>query len=706
MPIPPAKIWSSAPFAFVAPDERLLDALARPGLEDHHYLVVEFPDGRWVALRAVELRTMVAEAEAAGQHHRLERLPVGALLEMFAMPPLTAAEEYDSAVEYARQQLSERAVVVDDAGKFRGLLSGAAKRSSAEANPQIVRWLGQALSPPKMAMAGPPDTSGSQDPEAESAAAAPRYINVEVRDQHGQTFDARQTALVKAEPYHLLVDVDLEQRQGASAAAPFNEAAFAPGEEELELTVRLVSDDFDLDPAEGALYLPRQGQSINQLDFTIRPRHDGPGVINAIFLRQNNFVQALALKFYTGALFQVESAGRAVASAFALPRRDLNLTILEAPGGYQLVLSGPVAATASLPVTPPQLAQMVTQVRQALKEVVNTVEGGQAVYQAGLSIPPAAAESAALRLATEGFRLYQRLFFGQAADQQTRNLGEQLRKLLRQDDPLKIQIFARQFNLPWGLLYLSDERPKSAAEVDQRLFLGLRHVLENIPLQQSLQVLDSAIRAPGGLQVGLSLNADIGKGSPLKVVDEQVAFWQALEQAGQARLALRATGEQVLAALESAEQTPDQVMYFYCHAETYSLTEGQGPDASYVLLTGGPPLTLGQLELDAGAGRSLAGQPLVFLNACQSAELSPLFYENFVGYFMAKGARGVIGTECDTPALFAKEWALRFFKRFLAGEPLGEAALALRSEFAQAERNLLGLVYALYIDADTHLVTG
>jgi hypothetical protein len=93
----------------------------------------------------------------------------------------------------------------------------------------------------------------------------------------------------------------------------------------------------------------------------------------------------------------------------------------------------------------------------------------------------------------------------------------------------------------------------------------------------------------------------------------------------------------------------------------------------------------------------------VFINACESAELSPLFYDGFVPYFMAKGARGVVGTECETPALFAAELAMRFFDRFLKGEPLGRILLDLRREFYTDHNNLLGLLYALYVDGDTQV---
>ena len=117
--------------------------------------------------------------------------------------------------------------------------------------------------------------------------------------------------------------------------------------------------------------------------------------------------------------------------------------------------------------------------------------------------------------------------------------------------------------------------------------------------------------------------------------------------------------------------TDDQILYFYCHAESAGLGDPGGPDASALVLTDAR-ITLADLNLDAPTTTPLRGKPLVFINACESAELSPAFYDGFVPYFMAKGARGVIGTQCKTPALFAAEWAQRFFERFLDGADLGD----------------------------------
>jgi hypothetical protein len=70
---------------------------------------------------------------------------------------------------------------------------------------------------------------------------------------------------------------------------------------------------------------------------------------------------------------------------------------------------------------------------------------------------------------------------------------------------------------------------------------------------------------------------------------------------------------------------------------------------------------------------------------------------------MAKGARGVIGTECKTPMLFAIEWANAFFDRFLEGAPVGETVLDLRQDFLRQHGNPLGLIYAVHCDADTRV---
>jgi hypothetical protein len=56
--------------------------------------------------------------------------------------------------------------------------------------------------------------------------------------------------------------------------------------------------------------------------------------------------------------------------------------------------------------------------------------------------------------------------------------------------------------------------------------------------------------------------------------------------------------------------------------------------------------------------------------------------------------------------VFATEWALQFFPRFLDGAPLGELFLELRREFNQTQGNPLGLLYNVYCDGDTRIQPG
>jgi hypothetical protein len=540
--------------------------------------------------------------------------------------------------------------------------------------------------------------------ETSKEKASGRFINVEIKDRNYQPFDARTRPLTLHESYNLFINIDIQARLEALATAAFQEAkAFQPGEEQIKLTVRLISDDFTISPDEQILTVPRQGKTTPVI-FVVEPIREGMGVINAVFLKDNNFVQALTLKFFIGELFKAEPLGRPVDAAFNFPRRDINLTVFNMGGSFQLVMTGPVGATASLPLSLPQLDQMTVQVRNALLEIVNTKDSQMDnVYQINLDIPQAIQKASALRLATEGWRLYQRIFFGPAADQQTKNLGLKLRELAGGVDTLNIQIFSKEFTLPWSVIYMADNCPRNEDEVDPEMFLGLKHVIEQIPLQPDLRILDSRMQSNGGIIVGLNLDTDIDISMKSPIIADQIQFWEQAHQNGQATVTIRRSGTEVQLALEKAADTPDQVMYFNCHAVSRSLAEGEGPDASALVFSNNQRLSLGDLYTFAGPDIPFKSSPLVFINACQSAELSPLFYDGFVPYFMAKGARGVIGTECDTPALFAKEWAKVFFERFLQGGALGKIVLDLRKEFYLNHNNILGLLYALYVDGDTHI---
>ena len=360
-----------------------------------------------------------------------------------------------------------------------------------------------------------------------------------------------------------------------------------------------------------------------------------------------------------------------------------------------------MGASASLPLDLTQLDHLIGQAREALLEVVNMTAAGKRIYQQQIDIPKKTGQESALLLAQAGFRLYQKIFFSAKADQQARLLGQRLRELA-EGSQIRVQVFSTEFLLPWGLLYLAEEMPQTVGQVDQKRFLGLRHMIEHIPWQTNLSVLDSDIHIGQGLQVGLNVNTDIDREMDKRYVAEQLEEWEEIRQRGEALVAVRRDGDEVLQALKSGSAT-DQVMYFYCHAASHSLVNGGDPGKSALMLTGRQPVYLDDLQTT----RELS-------NLCPAAHWcssTPANRQSCRLCFMRVSClilwireRGVIGTECDVPAVFARYFASAFFQRFLQGTPLGEAVLKGPQEFAKDHNNLLGLLYAVYVDADTRLV--
>jgi len=86
---------------------------------------------------------------------------------------------------------------------------------------------------------------------------------------------------------------------------------------------------------------------------------------------------------------------------------------------------------------------------------------------------------------------------------------------------------------------------------------------------------------------------------------------------------------------------------------------------------------------------------MVFLNMCESAQLTPSLRESFIHFFLNRGARAVIGTECSMRPLFAHHFAKEVLTGILSGESVGDAMLEARLAF-MGKNNPLGLAYTLF----------
>ncbi|HEY4958960.1 MAG TPA: CHAT domain-containing protein, partial [Caldimonas sp.] len=548
----------------------------------------------------------------------------------------------------------------------------------------------------------PPAPQASSPGPPEPAPADPRWVNVALED------GARDAILATGKWYTLAFDVDVAQHADALAAAPFADAALLPqGVDDTEVTVQLDSTDFKIADNVRPLRVPRSGKSSNKARFDISPLHDGKSTITATLHKEGNFLQSIAVTFVVGGSqavpIEATARGRPPSAASILQPRDLGISLSPGVGGYECNVWSAVASHARLPLQPEFLASAVEALRRELMKVVMYQDAtGAYVFQTGIDIADVDRAFALTTMARAGALLFQKIFFGPAAGDDSKSVGDFLRKMA--SDPtrrLKLQVVAESAAIPWSLLYIGDA--STGAKLDWDQFLGMRHIIEEIPLQTSLAVTDSAI-ASDQPQLAVSVNVNSGIDAQLGVtfVAEQQAYWAAAA-ARRKRIGVtsRTTSVDVIHALADASND-DQILYFYCHAESTGLGDAGGPDASSLVLTDAA-ITLGDLALDAPTTTPLRGKPLVFINACESAEMSPAFYDGFVPYFMAKGARGVVGTQCKTPALFASEWAKRFFERFLDGAALGEAFLTLRQEFLATHGNPLGLLYAVHCDGDTRI---
>ncbi|MEV6426342.1 CHAT domain-containing protein [Nocardia sp. NPDC051463] len=472
------------------------------------------------------------------------------------------------------------------------------------------------------------------------------------------------------------------------------------------LTVQLDSPDFEiLGPRTRPLRLPRTGPSRGKARFEIAAVREGLCQLIATTHLDGNFVSQMKLTLQVGgsapASVNATMTGRPPESVTALEPRDICLVIEPAPAsGYLCRALGSVGNRAVLPITVGELTDAAETVRKALLKVVTLTHDRQLVFQHQVTIPERAQRQALELLAPAGARLFQRVFLHPGAGEDARAVGEWLKEYAT--DPaiqLELQVFAERLPIPWACLYLGET--SDGAQLDWNNFLGLRHIVEQLPLQTLRGSKQNAIESRPALEVSLNINQMIDTQMGITLVAEHQSRWNEIAAARSGlKLFSRSTRDDVFRALRNGENR-DKLIYFFCHAT------GPGPDGDPDLaafsMGDGESATLADLNRNASTDSRLPERPLVFINACDSANLSPRFYDGFVPYFMAKGARGVIGTECKTPVLFGIRWAETFLEKMLDGASLGEAVLGARRMFLEQHNNPLGLLYTVHCDVDTRV---
>jgi hypothetical protein len=582
-----------------------------------------------------------------------------------------------------------------------------------------------------------PTARGPAPPTTVPVPPGSRYVNL--------WFEGRpkERPLVLGQSYRLLVNIGAHDAKRSIVAwekevrpPPIIEPPETKEQKEARFYVSVFSADFEVEEPTKILTLPPRGHS-KDIEFQVRPLRrtfsaEDLAALDVCLYYRCNLVQSFEIKaevLAEGEEKRTKDPQRAVLKAARVEEypdldqvtaKDLNLTITKrADGKYQFTFTlAPEAVEAPrwdeirlgchVDLTRDELTHLITKARRMLYNVVE-------VYDAVVEDRPQARDKALHALAQVGRQLYLKLFQNESA----RLLAEEwMPQNLPPGSTIQIVDRAKDFVFPWSLIYLAspwdDEIP-----IDIEQFWGWRYKLA-IATEQLTQTYG---------EVGEEIEADEG----LKVF---FGFYKGLTGARAQKSYFDQLGtvpvqnrREAVAALQEADQ---HLIYFFCHGYTekmihdiqldddlvrefiqlsadrketdQSLTDHLDDlfdvSDSWMRLTWSKlPLTMLHEELE---GISFHHHPLVFLNMCQSAQVLPSLSGGLIPFFIDKGARGVIGTECSMNMTFGDRFSRDFLDRFRDGIPAAEILWQLRQE-SLSKGDPLALAYTLFGDADLRL---
>lgn len=669
---------------------------------------------RLTPAQAVDERaTSTAEARRLRDAHPGRRLPVtsgGRLVRLLTVELMAAGDLAPSVID---AQLDAPAVLTD-----------AAQRLPAPP------------AAPAIPDATPPDAAPAEAPPPADTRAINCWIERRVNDDPAASARpvAPSTPLLAGEPYELLLDVG-RPRPGAVSGSDVPRLALKA--RQLGLTRFDILVELVVSPREFATYGPTQGTLVvpvaplpsrNRVAFSIEPQpgvESGTITVNCYafnrIVRQLRFQvgitedAALAAQPAPGerlgpdasrGLLVEEALGRELAAREEAGQRrpedrppareTISLTVTPEGRDYRLSVAATGRVETALKLSPEKVDEILRNVRADLSAIVDTEHRGEYVYRAQTSIPAAVHQKTLVALARTGRRLFDRIFYHDQSDGAAQQIGDLLAQLSR-ERALNIEIAADHFPAPWTLVYPGDD-PDSP---DEDQFWGFKHTISYIPefATWTVAAFSPRIVAQGALPLGFVFDTKVvSDPRHLQEVERHRSTVRALKHASVSEIL---TPPALLTLLKSADAPP--LLYVYAHAGSVQTGERTadstviGSDASY-LTVDGTRVTLGELR-DAvrASAPKFASAPFVFLNACQGAERDAVQTDGLVSYLFARGARGVIATEVDTPAFFAAEFAEQFLAAFVAGElPVGELLLKLRRSYLKGKKNVMGLVYGLH----------
>lgn len=290
-----------------------------------------------------------------------------------------------------------------------------------------------------------------------------------------------------------------------------------------------------------------------------------------------------------------------------------------------------------------------------------------------------AARQAMFATAGAGYKLY-KLFAEDPIFREALDLIEQL------PERSKITVFTDDVAFPWELFYpLSFTDGYPAENYKPEKFWGNRFIIESLLVSKLIaERLPSNRRQTGHLHISMGVNESIDqdpvwRGRKLLPVRFQKDYFDKyLSTRGDYAAGYR----QILSALRK-QPAVASLIYFFCH--------GSADKLEFEKSTSFTPYHV--------AGPDFPDWPVVFVNACEAGNISPLSFLSFRTEFRKRRSAGLIAPSFLIPTLFAAVFAKTFIERYVRQETVGSILLDLRRTLLR-QSNPLGLWYSLQCPLD------
>jgi hypothetical protein len=286
---------------------------------------------------------------------------------------------------------------------------------------------------------------------------------------------------------------------------------------------------------------------------------------------------------------------------------------------------------------------------------------------------------------------------------------------------------ASDFVFPWSLLYDGDIQQTNSDQEhelpDLDGFWGIRYQIEqHLPIGKYNDV---PIPCHDGLNFSFMLGSNLAK------IKEQKKLLINLQQKSKGKMKVSDppidTNVGFLSLLKDCDS---EILYFYSHGYTRHRRADIGVGNDFQIfkkiiekLSKTDPVFLknkslydnilaekfenedswiqlkfGRVYLNSlyAIDKEFKNKPIVILNMCESAQVTPSLAESFISFFIDRGASCVIGTECPMTTTFAHPFSDKLLNGLLQGEKIGEVLLNARRYFLHDLKNPLGLAYTIY----------